>query len=114
MSGILSTGAWQQLRATYLQHAADHQLPCALCGAPIDYTLHSRPTPQPGGGGRGRGGTPRRRINPASPTVDHITPRHHGGDALDWHNLQPAHYSCNSSRGSRQYHRLAATASRRW
>ena len=36
-----------------------------------------------------------------SSTVDHVVPRHHGGDVFDPDNLRAAHLGCNSSRGAR-------------
>jgi 5-methylcytosine-specific restriction endonuclease McrA len=54
---------------------------CAHCGLPFDFDA-----------------APRTRW---SFTVDHIIPRSKGGLQDDLSNMQPAHYSCNSSRGNR-------------
>jgi len=54
-------------------------LPCWLCGKPIDYTL-SMP-------------------DPMSFSADHVAPVALGGDNLG--DLKPAHYGCNSSRGTK-------------
>lgn len=52
--------------------------PCALCGQPIDYSLHH--------------------LDPMAFTVDHIVPLAKGGtDTLD--NKQPAHRRCNRTKG---------------
>lgn len=73
---------WQTAtRASRLMWQATNQ-PCALCRQPIDYTLPARH----------RWGL----------TVDHIVPRWAGGSPLDPRNWQPAHRSCNSSRGTRE------------
>ena len=56
-------------------------LPCALCGAPIDYSL-------PAG-------------DPLSFEVDEIVPVSLGGNELEWSNLQPAHRLCNQRKGNR-------------
>ena len=55
-------------------------LPCALCGAPIDYSL-------PAG-------------DPWSFEVDEIVPVSKGGDPLDIANCQPAHRICNQRKGN--------------
>lgn len=56
-------------------------LPCALCGAPIDYSL-------PAG-------------HPMSYELDEIVPVSRGGDPLDAGNVQPAHRLCNQRKGNR-------------
>lgn len=56
-------------------------LPCALCGAPIDYSLPAR--------------------HPLSFEVDEIIPVSLGGSELEWANLQPAHRICNELKGNR-------------
>ena len=53
--------------------------PCALCHLPIDYTLH--------------------RSHRESLTVDHIVPLMHDGRMFEPSNWQPAHRSCNASKG---------------
>lgn len=56
------------------------QPPCALCGKPIDYTLHH--------------------LDPMSYVVDHVLPLNRGGtDTLD--NKQAAHRSCNRAKSDR-------------
>ena len=59
---------------------ASFGLPCALCGAPIDYTL-----------GAGE---------PLSFEVDEIVPVSLGGNPLDISNCQPAHRHCNLNRSN--------------
>lgn len=54
--------------------------PCALCHQPINYGL--------------------RHPHKRSLTVDHIHARWAGGNPMDPANWQPAHLSCNSSRGA--------------
>ncbi|APT92704.1 hypothetical protein CPHO_07160 [Corynebacterium phocae] len=74
--------AGQKLRAQYLRHCKDNDLPCWLCGQPIDYNgrANSRDSFEP----------------------DHFYPRsNHPELALDWDNLRPSHCSCNRSRGNR-------------
>lgn len=61
---------------------------CALCGQPIDYSIRS----------------PHR----LAITVDHIVPRWAGGKILDPNNCQPAHHSCNASRGASEGNRIRA------
>lgn len=56
-------------------------LPCAICGAPIDYDL-------PAG-------------DPMSFEVDEVVPVSLGGDELDWENLQPAHRRCNQMKSNK-------------
>lgn len=57
------------------------QLPCAICGLPIDYEL-------PAG-------------DPMSFEVDEIIPVSLGGDELDFNNVQPAHRICNERKGNK-------------
>lgn len=65
---------------------------CCLCGEAIDLA--------------------RRWPDPRSFTVEHTTPRSHGGrDNLA--NLRPAHLGCNSARGNRPTDRPAASPARR-
>ena len=59
-------------------------LPCALCGAPIDYSL-------PAG-------------DPMSFEVDEIIPVSLGGDPLDITNCQPAHRICNQRKGNKLHY----------
>lgn len=54
--------------------------PCALCGAPIEYSL-------PAG-------------HPMSFEVDEIVPVSRGGDPLDFSNTQPSHRVCNQRKGN--------------
>lgn len=73
---------WQETTAPYRAACAQAAAPCAICGDPIDYTLTGN--------------------NKRAFTVDHIIARMHGGPDLDPRNWQPAHRSCNSSRGARE------------
>lgn len=59
-------------------------LPCAICGAPIDYSL-------PAG-------------DPMSFEVDEIIPVSLGGDPLDITNCQPAHRICNQRKGNKLHY----------
>ena len=65
--------------------------PCALCGKPIDYSLGMVVDRWTG----------KRRPHPMSFVVDEIVPVSKGGDPLDFHNTQPAHWICNAKRGDR-------------
>ena len=56
-------------------------LPCAICAAPIDYSL-------PAG-------------DPWSYELDEIVPVSLGGSELDPGNVQPAHRICNQRKGNR-------------
>lgn len=77
-----SGSRWQRITAPSRQAWANLGLPCALCNRPIDYTLDAR----------SRWGL----------TVDHRVPLWEGGHPVDPANWQPAHRSCNSSRGARE------------
>lgn len=59
-------------------------LPCALCGAPIDYSLPAK--------------------DPMSFEVDEIIPVSLGGDHLDINNCQPAHRICNERKGNKLFY----------
>lgn len=65
-------------------------LPCALCGAPIDYSLTTYVDPADG----------RRKPHPMSYELDEIVPVSKGGDPLDPGNVQPAHRICNQRKGN--------------
>ena len=65
---------------------------CALCHRPIDYSS---------------------RRGPDSFSLDHVRPVSLGGSLLDPANHQPAHLSCNVSRGNRPPQRPVITT-RRW
>lgn len=70
---------------------ASQQLPCALCGKPIDYSLTTWVDPRDG----------RVKRHPMSFEVDEIVPVSKGGDPLDRGNVQPAHRICNQTRGNK-------------
>ena len=89
MAGQLGHRRWRDFRLRVLAH---YPPICHLCGQPIDLTL-------PG-------------TVPAGPTVDHLTPRSHGGRVYDINNCRPAHKSCNSSRQDRDIN--PRPQSRRW
>jgi 5-methylcytosine-specific restriction endonuclease McrA len=74
---------WSGDRVTAMRRRVQrmHGSTCAICHKPIDPTL-KWPDPQ-------------------SFTIDHITPRSHGGAIWDIANMQPAHLSCNSRKGNR-------------
>ena len=84
--GGRSGGAWRRKRAMFRRRCERDNLPCALCGEPIDYTL-AWP-------------------HPRSFTVDHIIPISQlpPGDRRreDMTLFQPAHSYCNTSRGNDQ------------
>lgn len=67
----------------YRAHAERLDLPCHLCGQPIDYSL------------------PDRHRHPLRVTVDEVHPISRGGSATDPRNFAAAHACCNSSRGDR-------------
>jgi 5-methylcytosine-specific restriction endonuclease McrA len=83
---LCSGWAWQRATAPARRAWAFNNLPCSLCGEPINYLLRS----------------PHR----MSLTVDHIVPLGVGGPPLDPANWRPAHYSCNSRRGRAQQNRV--------
>jgi 5-methylcytosine-specific restriction endonuclease McrA len=66
---------------------------CWLCGHQVDRQANPR--------------------SPRAPSVDHVIPRHLGGDPYDLANCRLAHLGCNSARGKRLARRASA-ASRRW
>ncbi|HAT1303620.1 MULTISPECIES: HNH endonuclease [Corynebacterium] len=71
-----------KLRRQYLTQCQAQNLPCWLCGQPIDYQAPAGTT------------------NAFEP--DHYHPRaDHPELALDPDNLRPAHASCNRSRGKK-------------
>lgn len=53
---------------------------CAICGQPVDKTLHH--------------------LDDWAPEVDEITPVSLGGDPLLWANVQLAHRVCNQRKGN--------------
>lgn len=70
---------------------------CALCGQPVDKTLHH--------------------THPWAPEVDEIIPVSKGGDPLDWNNVQLAHRTCNQQRSNKPLHTPTPTkphTSRPW
>lgn len=77
---------WQTATAPFRHECAALNRRCALCGQAINYDLRS----------------PHR----LAFTVDHIIPRWAGGPAMNPSNWQPAHRSCNSSRGATEGNRL--------
>jgi 5-methylcytosine-specific restriction endonuclease McrA len=54
---------------------------CALCGLPVDKTLHY--------------------LDPGAPEVDELIPVSLGGDPLAWSNVQLAHRICNQRKSNR-------------
>lgn len=76
------------------------ELPCHLCGQPIDYTLPAR--------------------DPMSFEVDEIIPVSLGGDPLSRENTAPAHRICNQKKGARLISSIGAATgtpirtSRQW
>ena len=72
----------RNVTATHRTYCEQAQLPCALCGHPIDYQLP--PTSR------------------WSFTSDHIVPLARGGSLLDLGNRQPSHRWCNGSKGAGQ------------
>lgn len=57
-----------------------HYTHCALCGKPVDKSLHY--------------------LDPGAPEVDEILPFSLGGDPLAWNNVQLAHRVCNQKKGN--------------
>lgn len=73
----MSTGRNTTTRDQHRRTIRRLKPPCALCGQPIDYTLHY--------------------LDPMAFVVDHIVPVNRGGtDTLD--NKQAAHRSCNRTK----------------
>lgn len=80
--GIGRVGRRYLRRAAVLRAEAKRRnLPCSLCGLPIDWSA-----------------PPRTRW---SFSLDHIEALANGGAPLDPANHQPAHYGCNSRKGDR-------------
>ena len=71
MANPCAGAKWQRLTAPHRAAWANANLPCAICGKPINYTL--------------------RHPNRWALTVDHRIPRWAGGPPLDPANWQPAH-----------------------
>lgn len=71
---------WRRLRANLKQLTLENNLPCALCGQPIDTTLHY--------------------MDPWAFEPDHIkSKKTHPELAEDPANLQPSHRHCNQNKG---------------
>lgn len=62
---------------------------CALCGHPVDKTLHHH--------------------NPGAPEVDEIIPVSRGGNPLLWSNVQLTHRLCNQRKSNNTNHTARAT-----
>lgn len=86
MADPCAGASWQRATASARATWAGENRPCALCHQRIDYWLQHP--------------------HPRALTVDHIVPRWAGGAPLDPANWQPAHRSCNSSRGATEGNRL--------
>lgn len=83
---------WRNTSEAFKTECRRLNLPCALCGQPIDYDAS----------GRSRYGF----------TTDHITPLAKGGELLPGaEGMRPAHHGCNSKRGAGN---RTDTTSRRW
>lgn len=84
---LCSGRAWVLATTPYRLACQLNQQPCALCGQTIDYSLH--------------------RNHKRAFTIDHVIPLWTGQnpDPLDPRGWQPAHRSCNSSRGAREHNR---------
>ena len=67
------------------------QLPCAICGGEIDYTLPFYYTDEQG----------RQRVNPDAFVIDEIVPVARGGNPYDRTNQQPAHQRCNQAKSDK-------------
>ncbi len=75
-----TTAAHRRNRAALKKLTAEHNLPCALCGQPIDTTLHYR--------------------DPDAFAYDHkLSIKRYPELADDPDNGQPAHKHCNESKG---------------
>lgn len=84
---ICSGRAWLRATKPFRDACALAGAPCALCGKPIDYRL--------------------RGTNRLAFSVDHKVPLwRNASDPLDPAGWQPAHVSCNSSRGATEGNRL--------
>ena len=57
-----------------------HYTHCALCGLPVDKSLHY--------------------LDPGAPEVDEILPVSLGGDPFRWDNVQLSHRLCNQKKGN--------------
>ena len=87
--------AYRDLSQALRRKARAENLPCWLCGRPIDFTAEWK--------------------HPMSFTADHVEPLALGGNVRG--ELRPAHRSCNSRRGAGRPVRAAVQApvtSRAW
>ena len=87
---------WLEATRPYRLAWAKAAMPCALCHKPIDYSLN--------------------RSHRDSLTVDHVVPLIHDGPMLEPSNWQPAHRSCNCSKGATDRNNRDAAANKptRW
>lgn len=78
------------------RQAAALQLPCNICGQPIDYTLDGN--------------------DPQGATVDHLIPVSKGGHPDHPNNKAIAHRHCNVSRNNKitATHKESTSPSRQW
>lgn len=82
-------------RQRFAKQLATQQLPCCICGQPIDYTL-TYPDPD-------------------SFSVEHRVPKAIRPDlTLDPANMGAAHLKCNQSRGKHDYKPSLGTTSTEW
>lgn len=72
------------------------ELPCAICGKPIDYTLTTWIDPKDG----------KRKRHPYSFEMDEIVPISRGGSPTARENLQATHRICNQRRGNKSLNNI--------
>lgn len=93
---------WRRAHDECMTNAQAYNLPCCLCGQPINYAL-----------------TQAFPLHRMAGTVHHLIGLAQGGEPLDQSNLAPAHRGCNTREGNRvRYHQTKIAplmiTSRRW
>jgi len=84
--------AWERIKSELFIEGVR----CWICREPIEFGL--------------------RRNHPRGPSVDHVVSLDRGGHPTARENLRPAHFGCNSSKGSGRSRKQAAArpSSRSW
>jgi len=91
---------WRTAQRECMAYGEANNLPCAICGQPIDYAF-----------------TRAMHLHRLAGTAHHLIGLAQGGDPLDPGNLAPAHRGCNTRESNRLRHaarRNRVLTSRRW
>lgn len=91
-----STKRWKDLEKI-VKATEDH---CYLCGGFVDASL-PRYVKTESGDFFVDFETGKKKINPASPEIEHLNPIARGGDPLDRNNLRLVHAICNNKKGDK-------------